>query len=112
MECDPALLEQQDVAMLVDVSGESTFVKRGAVAVADDEERARLRRKSEGKRGQKHDMRDILEPQAKTKARLEPRRGQKRESTQPLRDLVEEVEHATSTVPVVCGSSIVEVILR
>ena len=41
-------------------------------------------------------------PQAKTKATLEPRRGQKRASTQPLPDLEGEV---TSTVPVVSGSS-------
>ena len=40
---DPALLEQQDVEMLVEVSGESASVQRGADAVADNEERARLR---------------------------------------------------------------------
>ena len=56
----PAHLEQQDVAMRTAVSGESTSVKRGAVAGAG------LR--SERKRGQKH---DILEPEAKVS--LEPR---------------------------------------
>ena len=77
-------------------------MKRVADAVADNEERARMRLRAEGKRGQKHDMQDVLESQAKTKARLEFRRGQKRESTQPLQDLEEEV---TSTVPVVSGSA-------
>ena len=46
--------------MPVEVFGESTSVKRGAVLEADDEERARLR--------QKPDMKDTLEPQAKAKA--------------------------------------------
>ena len=46
-------------------------------------------------------MQDVLEPQAKTRARLEPRSGQKRESKQPLPDLEEEV---TSTVLVESGS--------
>ena len=41
--------------------------------------------RAEGKRGQKHDVLDVQEAQAKTKPRLAPRRGQKRESTQPLR---------------------------
>ena len=40
-------------------------------------------------------MQDVLEPQAKTKARLEPKRGQKRENTQPLLELEEK---GTSTV--------------
>ena len=62
-------------------SGESASVKRGADAVADNEERARLRLTVDGKRGQKHDIQDVLEPQAKKKARLEPGRGQKRENT-------------------------------
>ena len=56
-------------------------MKRGAHAVADNEERARLRLRADGERGQKHDMQDVLESQAKTKATPEPRRGQKREST-------------------------------
>ena len=56
----------------------------------------------EGKRGQNQDTEDVLEPQAKTKARLEPRRCQKRESTQLLPDLEEEV---TSTVLVASGSA-------
>ena len=43
--------------------------------------------------------------QAKTKARPEPRRGQKRESTQLLIDLEVEV---TSTVPVVSGSASIQ----
>ena len=37
-------------------------------------------------------MQDVLEPQAKTKARLERRRGEKRESTQPSRIWRKEVE--------------------
>ena len=80
----PAPLEQQDVQMPVEAPGGWASVKRGADAVAHNEERARLPLRAEGKRGQKHDMQDVLEPRAKTKARLEPRRGQKRESTQPL----------------------------
>ena len=44
-EADPAHQEQQDVEMPVEVSGESTTAKRGADAVADDEERPRLRLK-------------------------------------------------------------------
>ena len=87
----PAPQERQDVEMPVEVSGASASVKLGSDVVADDEERARLRLGAEGKRGQKHDMQDVLELQAKTKARLEPRRCQKRESTQPLPDLEEEV---------------------
>ena len=47
-------------------------------------------------------MQDVLEPQAKTGARLEPRWGQNRESSQPLPDLEEEV---TSTVLVESGSA-------
>ena len=39
---DPALAEQQDVETPEEVLGESASVKRGADAVADDEERARL----------------------------------------------------------------------
>ena len=86
--------------MLVEAPAASASVKRGSDAAADNEERARLRLRAEGKRGQKHDMQDVLEPQAK--ARPEPRRGQKRESTQPLPDLEEEV---TLTVPVASGSA-------
>ena len=48
---------------------ECVSVKRGADTVADKEERARLRLGAEGKRGQKHDVQDVLESQAKTKAR-------------------------------------------
>ena len=47
-----------------------------------------------------------MEPQAKTRARLEPRRGPKRESTQP--DLEEEVEETTFTVLVVGGTALFE----
>ena len=65
-----SLLEQQDVEMPVEVCGEPASVKRGADAVADSEERARLRPRAEGKRGQKHDTQDVVEPQAWTKARL------------------------------------------
>ena len=46
-EGDPALLEEQDAEMPVEVS--SASVKRGADAVDDDEERARLRVRAEGK---------------------------------------------------------------
>ena len=66
-EGDPTLLEQQDVEMPVEVSGGSASVKRGADAVANNEERARLRLAAESKRGQTHDIQDVLEPQAKTK---------------------------------------------
>ena len=72
---DLALLEQQDVEMPVDISSVSASVKRGADAVADDEERGRLRVRPEGKRGQQHHVQEVLESQAKTKARLEPRNG-------------------------------------
>ena len=70
--------------MLVQAPAESESVKRGSDAVADNEERARLRLRAAGKRGQKHDMQDVLEHQTKTRARLEPRRSQKCESTQPV----------------------------
>ena len=86
----------------------SPRLKRGAAAEADDEERTRLRLKSEDKRGQKHDMKDFLEPQAKTRARLERRRGQKRETTQLLPDLEEEIENTTLTALVVGGSAPIE----
>ena len=72
------------VEMQVEAPAESASVKRGSDAVADTEERARLRLRAD-------DMQDVLEPQAKTRARLERRRGQKRESTQPLAELEEEV---------------------
>ena len=62
-------------------------MKCGADAVTDKEERARLQVRAGGKRGQKYVIQDVLEFQVETKARLEPRRGQKRESTQPFRDL-------------------------
>ena len=90
--------------MVEEVSGESASVKRRADAVVDNEERVRLRLRAEGERGQTRDMQDVLENQAKTKARLEPRRGQKCESTQSLLDLEEEVENTTLTVIVVCCS--------
>ena len=88
--------------MLVEALVETASAKRGSDVAADNEERARLRFRAEGKRSQKHDMQDVLEPQAKTRARLQPRRGQKRERTQPHPDLEEEV---TSTVPVESGSA-------
>ena len=69
-EDDPALQERQDVELLGEARVESAFVKRGSDAVADKEERARLRLRAEGNRGQKHGMQDALEPQAKTRARL------------------------------------------
>ena len=68
--------------MPVEESAESASVKRGSDAAAGNEERARLRLRAAGKRGQQHDMQEELEPQAKTKARPETRRGQKRESMQ------------------------------
>ena len=49
-EGDPAPLEQQDVEMPVETLGESASLKRGSDAVADNEERARLRLRAEGKR--------------------------------------------------------------
>ena len=70
---EPAPQEQQDVEMAVEAPAESASVKRGSDAVADNEERARLRLSAEGQRGQKHDVQDVQEPQAKTRARLEPR---------------------------------------
>ena len=87
--------------MMVEAPVETASAKRGSDAVADNEERAQ-RLRAEGKRSQKHDMQDVLEPHAKTSARLQPRRGQKRERTQPHPDLEEEV---TSTVPVESGSA-------
>ena len=74
-------------------------------AVADDEERANLRLRDEGKRCQKHDMQDVLEPQAKTKLRLEPKSAQKRESTELLPDFEEEFDNTMLAVPVVCGAT-------
>ena len=47
---DPAPQERQDVEMLVDTPGESASVKRGSDAVADTEERARLRLRAAGKK--------------------------------------------------------------
>ena len=57
---EPSRPDQQDVAMPMDTSGESTSEKRGPGTVTDDEECARLRRKVEGKRGQNHDTGDSL----------------------------------------------------
>ena len=51
--------------------------------------------------GKEHDVQDVLELLAKTRTKLEPRRGQKRESTQLLPDPEEEVEDTTLTLPVV-----------
>ena len=76
-EADSAPQERQEVEMPVEASVESASVKRGSDAAADDEERARLRLRAEGKRGPKHDIQDVLEPQVKTRARLEPRRGRR-----------------------------------
>ena len=74
-EGDPAPQERQDVEMPVEAPGESASVKRGSDAVADNEERARLQLRAQGKRGQKHDVQDELEPKAKTRARPEWRRA-------------------------------------
>ena len=76
-EGDPVLQEQREVEMPVEASVEFASVKRGSDAAADDEERARLRVRAEGKRGQEHERQDALEPQVKTRARLEPRRGRR-----------------------------------
>ena len=73
--------------------------------MADNEERAHLRLRAEGKRVQKHDMQDVLEPQAKTKVKLETKSSQERESTEPLPDFEEEFDNTTLAVPVVCGSA-------
>ena len=48
-EGDPAPQERQDVEMPVEAPVESASVKRGSDAVADNEERARLRLRAEGK---------------------------------------------------------------
>ena len=69
-EGDPAPLGQQDVEMPVETIGEFASVKRGAEAVLDNEEGGRLRPRAKGKRGQKHDVQDVLEPQAKTKTKV------------------------------------------
>ena len=55
----PAPRQQQDVEMPVEAPVESASVKRGAAAVADNEQRARLRLGAEGKRGQKDDVHDV-----------------------------------------------------
>ena len=73
-EGDAEPLGQHDVEMPVEAPAASASVKRGSDAVADNEERTGLRLRAEGKRGQKHDMQDVLEPQARTKVRPEPRR--------------------------------------
>ena len=93
-------MEREIEANRAPVAGESDGDP--ADAVADNEERHRLRLRAEGKRGQQHDIQDERETQAKTRGRLEPRRGPKRESTQHLPDLEEEV---SSTVPVESGSA-------
>ena len=77
MRGDPAPLGRHDVEILVEAPVGSASAKRGSDAVADSQERARLRLRAEGKRGQKHDTQDVVETQAKTKARLVPRRGSK-----------------------------------
>ena len=48
-EGDPALLEQQENETQVETPVESASVKRGRDGVADNEERARLRLRAEGK---------------------------------------------------------------
>ena len=103
MRADPALLKQLDVGMLVETLGESASVKRGAEAAADNEERARLRLRAEGKRGQTHDMQDVLGAPSQDDGQAGAQEEcQKRESTQPLPDLEEAVK---STVLVVSGSA-------
>ena len=64
-EGEPAPQERQVVETPVEAPAESASANRGSVA-ADNEERVRLRLGAEGKRGQKHDMQDVLEPQTKT----------------------------------------------
>ena len=105
MRVIPAPQERQDVEMPVEAPAESASVKRGSDAAADNEERARLRLRAEGKRGQKHNMQDAQEPQAKTRARLEPRRGQKRESTQLLSELEEEITSTVQGLELECSRS-------
>ena len=65
--------------------------------MAVDEGNARSRHKSEALQCVKHGLEDIPEPEAK--ARPEPKREQKRESTQPFPEVEEEVEGPTSTIP-------------
>ena len=71
-EGDPALLELQYVEISVETPVDSASAKRGSGAVADNEERARLRLRAESNESC---IQDVLDPQAKTKARLQPRRG-------------------------------------
>ena len=54
-ETDPAPKERLDVEMPAEELVGSASVKHGSDAVADNEERAPLRLRAEGKRGQKHD---------------------------------------------------------
>ena len=85
--CDLARLQRQDVEMHVEAPG---------VRLSNVDQILLLTMKNalfcdSAKEARKHDMQDVLEPQAKTMARSEPRRGQKRENTQLLTDLEEEV---------------------
>ena len=66
-EGDSALQERQDVEMPVEAPVESASAKRGSDAVADKEERARLRLRAQRERDLKHDKHDVLEPQVKTR---------------------------------------------
>ena len=50
-EADPALVEQQYIEIPVGALVESASVKRGSCAVAESEERARLRLRAECQRG-------------------------------------------------------------
>ena len=94
-EGEPAHQERQDVEMPVEALAESVSCETWIGPVSRQWRTCSLRLGAEGKRGLKHDAHDVLEPQAETRARSEPRRGQKRESTQPLPELAEEV---TSTI--------------
>ena len=70
MRVDPAPQQQQDVEMLVEVSGEPASANCGADAVADDEERTRWRLRAEGASEARSTKCKIS--WTKTKARLGP----------------------------------------
>ena len=72
---DPALVEQQDVEMPVETPVESASVKSGSDVVADNEERAEPRA---------DEARNTIY-KTTTKARLEPRRIQKKKHATPPR---------------------------
>ena len=78
-------------------------MKRGSDAVADKEERARFCDSGlRAKEARNTTYKTYWNPRPRRGPGLEPRRGQKRESTQHLPDLEEEV---VKTVPAKSGSA-------